>query len=114
MWAGVIVDERLGAVQGQRGHGRVAVGGPERGGAERGAQRRGALSDGGPAVAQHRGAVKRQRSVAVDVVLVVTVRVRRGDAYGVAVHGRRGAVGGGLRWRRGGLLHGGFAGVHLL
>lgn len=95
MWTGLIVDERLGAVQGQRGHGRVAVGGPE----GRGAERR-ALSDGRPAVAQHRGAVKRQRSVAVHVVLVVTVRVRRGDAYSVAVHGRRGTEDGGRHSRR--------------
>lgn len=108
MWAGLIVDERLGAVQSQRGHGRVAVRGPE----GRRAERR-ALSDGRPAVAQHRGAVKRQRSVAVDAVLVVIVRVRRGDAYSVAVHGQRGAVGSGQRSRRGRLL-GRFAGVHLL
>lgn len=93
MRTGLTVDQRLGAVQGERGHGRVAVGGPQ----GRGAERR-ALGDGRPAVAQHRGAVKRQMSVAVHVVLVVTVRVRRGDAYSVAVHGRRrrrGSVGGG-------------------
>lgn len=52
------------------------------------------------------------------VVLVVTVRVRRGDAYGVAVHGwwrQGGAVGGGQRRRRRRRrLSGLFAGVDLV
>lgn len=47
------------------------------------------------------------------VVLVATVHVRGGDAYGVAVHAQGRAVGGRQESRRGRLFRR-FAGVHLL
>lgn len=76
----------------------MAVGRPEGRWAKGGAQRRRAVSDGRPGIAQHRWAVEGQRSVAV-VVLVATVRVRRGDADGVAFHAQRRAVHGGQESR---------------
>lgn len=80
-------------MQSKRGHGGVVVGGPECCWATGRAHRRWAVSDGRPGIAQHRRAVKGQRSVAV-VILMATVRVQRGDANSVAVHAERGAVDG--------------------
>lgn len=90
----------------------TVVGRPESRGAEGGAQRRLALGDGRPAVAQHRWAVECERRVSV-VVLMATVRVRRGNADRVVVHAQGRAVHG--RQESGGVLPvRGFTGVHLL
>lgn len=90
----------------------MAVGGPEGRRAEGGAQRRRAVGGGRPGVAQHGRVVEGQRAVAV-VVLVAAVRVRGGDADGLAVHAQGGAVHGGRESAGAGPLRG-LAGVHLL
>lgn len=95
------VDQRLGAVQGEGGHGGVAVGGPEG---------RGAVADGRPAVAQHRRAAEAQGPGAVGE-LVAAVGVGRGDADGVGVHAQGRAVDGRQQPRGARPL---FAGVHFL
>lgn len=77
-----MVDKRLGAVQSKR-RCAVIVGRPKRRGAKWGAQGGRTVCYRCPGIAQDRGTVESQGSVSM--VVMTTVRIRRGDADSVTV-----------------------------